>query len=125
MVEEIAAADLIVCRSGASTVAELAAAGRPSILVPFAAAADDHQRKNADVLVAAGAAERITEAHLTPDRLLQTITTLLAEDASRRNMAAAARNAGPRERRPPHRLDLPEPHAKAKGEPLIRLASPA
>ena len=91
MVEEIAAADLIVCRSGASTVAELAAAGRASVLVPFAAAADDHQRKNADVLVAAGAAEMITESNLTPDRLLTTIATLLSDDSARRNMAAAAR----------------------------------
>ena len=75
MVDQIAAADVILCRSGASTVAELAAAGRPSILIPFAAAADDHQRKNADVLVQAGAAVLITEAELTPERVLAQVST--------------------------------------------------
>jgi UDP-N-acetylglucosamine--N-acetylmuramyl-(pentapeptide) pyrophosphoryl-undecaprenol N-acetylglucosamine transferase len=91
MVDEIAAADLIVCRSGASTVAELAAAGRPAVLVPFAAAADDHQRKNADVLVQAGAAAIILEAELTPDRLFEQVASLLLDPANRRRMGQAAR----------------------------------
>ncbi len=90
MVDEIAAADAILCRSGASTVAELAAAGRASVLVPFAAAADDHQRKNADVLVAAGAAVLVTEAELTPERMLLELTTLLEDRALRLEMGEAA-----------------------------------
>ena len=91
MVEEIAAADLILCRSGASTVAELAAAGKPSVLVPFAAAADDHQRKNADVLAEAGAAVLILEAALSPETLLPELRRLLADPAARARMSAAAR----------------------------------
>ncbi len=57
MPNRFADADLILCRSGASTVAELAAAGRPAVLVPFPGAADDHQMKNAEVFARAGAAE--------------------------------------------------------------------
>ncbi len=91
IVDEIAAADLILCRSGASTVAELAAAGRASILVPFAAAADDHQRKNAEVFVEAGAAVMILEAELTPERAVTEITKLLEDSAARQKMAEAAR----------------------------------
>ena len=56
MPAQFAASDLILARSGASTVAELAASGKPSLLVPFPQAADDHQRKNAEVLVEGGAA---------------------------------------------------------------------
>src|SRR6202042_594633 len=65
MPAQYAAADLVLARSG-STVAELAAAGKPSLLVPFAAAADDHQRKNAEVLVEAGAAEMLLQRDVTP-----------------------------------------------------------
>jgi UDP-N-acetylglucosamine--N-acetylmuramyl-(pentapeptide) pyrophosphoryl-undecaprenol N-acetylglucosamine transferase len=77
MVAEFAAADLMLCRSGASTVAELAAAGKASVLIPFAAAADDHQRKNADAFVAASAAELITEADLSDEALLAVLLNLL------------------------------------------------
>ncbi len=91
MVEEIAGADVILCRSGASTVAELAAAGRSSVLVPFAAAADDHQRKNADVLVQAGAARMITEADLSPARVLADVSALLEDAAARAAMGMQAR----------------------------------
>jgi UDP-N-acetylglucosamine--N-acetylmuramyl-(pentapeptide) pyrophosphoryl-undecaprenol N-acetylglucosamine transferase len=91
MAREFAEADLILCRSGASTVAELAAAGRASVLVPFAQAADDHQRKNADALVAAGAAEMIVEAELTEERLLGLLGALLKDDARRSAMGLRAR----------------------------------
>ena len=91
MVAEIAEADLILCRSGASTVAELAAAGRASVLVPFAAAADDHQRKNADVLVNAGAAVLITEAEVSPERVLAEISRLLEDRGLRQAMGDRAR----------------------------------
>ncbi len=91
MVDEVAAADLILCRSGASTVAELAAAGKPSVLVPFPLAADDHQRKNAEVFVSAGAAELVIEAELTPEGLLDRLEALLLDDSRREEMGARAR----------------------------------
>ena len=91
MAEQFEAADLILCRSGASTMAELAAAGRAALLVPFPQAADDHQRKNADVFVAAGAAEMVVEAELTEERLLEILRKLLADDTRREQMAAQAR----------------------------------
>ena len=74
---EFAQADLVLCRSGASTVAELAAACKPSVLVPFPQAADDHQRRNADVLVTAGAARLMVQAELTPKKLLAELKALL------------------------------------------------
>ena len=64
MPREFAAADLLLCRSGAGTMAELGAAGRASLLVPFALAADDHQRRNAEVFLQAGAACMLTEAEM-------------------------------------------------------------
>ncbi len=91
MVEETAASDVVLCRSGASTVAELAAAGRASVLVPFAAAADDHQTKNAELLVNAGAARMVAERELTPDRLLAEISDLLADGGERLRMSVCAR----------------------------------
>ncbi len=97
MVEQIAAADVILCRSGASTVAELAAAGRAAVLVPFAAAADDHQRKNADVLADAGAAVLIPEAELTQERVLAEISGLLIDENRRLRLGAAARTLAHRD----------------------------
>jgi UDP-N-acetylglucosamine--N-acetylmuramyl-(pentapeptide) pyrophosphoryl-undecaprenol N-acetylglucosamine transferase len=97
MVAEIAVADLILCRGGASTVAELAAAGRAAVLVPFAAAADDHQRKNADVLVEAGAAVLIAEAELTGERVLKELSGLLSDEARRRTMGECARTLAHRD----------------------------
>lgn len=91
MAGQFAAADLIVCRSGASTMAELAAAGRAALLVPFPQAADDHQRKNADAFVARGAAEMVVERELTEERLLAVLSELLGDDARRAAMGAAAR----------------------------------
>jgi UDP-N-acetylglucosamine--N-acetylmuramyl-(pentapeptide) pyrophosphoryl-undecaprenol N-acetylglucosamine transferase len=90
MVGEIADADVILCRSGASTVAELAAAGRAAALVPFAAAADDHQRKNADVLVESGAAVLVTEAELSGDRVFAEVSALLEDRERRLRMGEAA-----------------------------------
>lgn len=72
-------ASLVLCRSGASTVAELAAAAKPSLLVPFPLAADDHQRRNAEVLANAKAAEILLERDMTPDLLLQRLTSLLLD----------------------------------------------
>jgi UDP-N-acetylglucosamine--N-acetylmuramyl-(pentapeptide) pyrophosphoryl-undecaprenol N-acetylglucosamine transferase len=72
-------------------VAELAAAGRASVLVPFAAAADDHQRKNAEVLVEAGAATTILESELTAERVVAELAGLLESEGRRRGMGEAAR----------------------------------
>jgi UDP-N-acetylglucosamine--N-acetylmuramyl-(pentapeptide) pyrophosphoryl-undecaprenol N-acetylglucosamine transferase len=90
MPEQFEAADLIVCRSGASTVAELAAAGRASVLVPFPAAADDHQMKNAEALERVGAALLViqqTDGVLEP-LLLDAIEGLLVDAVMREQMAA-------------------------------------
>lgn len=82
-------ADLVVCRAGALTVAELAAAAKPSLLVPFPFAVDDHQRVNAQVLVEAQAALCIIQSELTPERLSHELTHLLTPDT----LAAMAANA--------------------------------
>ena len=91
MPRQFAAADLILARSGASTVAELAAAGKPSLLIPFALAADDHQRKNAEVLVGAGAAAMLLEGQMTEDSLLQAICGLVANPEHLARMGKNAR----------------------------------
>lgn len=79
MAEELAAADLVVCRAGAMTVGELAAVGRASILVPFAQATNNHQEENARVLEANGGAVVITESELTPERLAAAISDVLSD----------------------------------------------
>jgi UDP-N-acetylglucosamine--N-acetylmuramyl-(pentapeptide) pyrophosphoryl-undecaprenol N-acetylglucosamine transferase len=91
MEREIAAADLVVCRAGATTIAELTAAGRPAILVPLPTAADDHQRRNAEVLAEAGAAEMLEQQALTGERLAAAIDRLLADPARLEAMSGAAR----------------------------------
>jgi len=85
-------AHLAMARSGASTVAELAAAGKPALLVPFAAAADDHQKRNAEEMVKAGAAVMLTESELAvPGKLLEALTGLLNAPQRLAGMASAAR----------------------------------
>jgi len=86
-----AQADLVLCRSGASTVAEITAAGKPAIFVPFPGAADDHQKRNAQALVHAGAALMIEQKDLSPERLVDTVQALLCDAPRRLKMAAAAR----------------------------------
>ena len=76
MVAEFAEVDLVVCRAGATTMAELIAAGKASVMIPFPLAADDHQRKNAEALELAGAGRVILQADLTGERLAEEITTL-------------------------------------------------
>jgi UDP-N-acetylglucosamine--N-acetylmuramyl-(pentapeptide) pyrophosphoryl-undecaprenol N-acetylglucosamine transferase len=85
------AADLVLARSGASTVAELSAAGKPALLVPFPLAADDHQRRNAEVMAEGGAARVLLEKDLTPESLLAELTTQFGEPARLEAMAAGAR----------------------------------
>ncbi|MEA9829446.1 undecaprenyldiphospho-muramoylpentapeptide beta-N-acetylglucosaminyltransferase [Xanthomonas campestris pv. raphani] len=84
-------ADLVVCRAGASTLAEICAAGVGSVLVPFAAAVDDHQTRNAEYLVSAEAAVLLKQDGTLAVRLQQVLQTLLADPARRLAMAQAAR----------------------------------
>jgi UDP-N-acetylglucosamine--N-acetylmuramyl-(pentapeptide) pyrophosphoryl-undecaprenol N-acetylglucosamine transferase len=87
-----ARAHLVMARSGASTVAELAAAGKPALLVPFAASADGHQKRNAEAMVDAGAAVFLVERDLDiPGKLLNTLTGLLTSPKQLAAMADAAR----------------------------------
>ena len=87
-----ARADLLVCRSGASTVAEIAAAGKPAVFVPFPRAADDHQRVNAEALAKHGAAVVVEESKLEGVWLAETIATLLQDSRRLQQMSQAARN---------------------------------
>jgi len=86
-----ARADLLVCRSGASTVAEIAAAGKPAIFVPFPRAADDHQNVNARALERAGAAVVVEESNLGAAYLVDTVAALIGDVNRLRNMSAAAK----------------------------------
>ncbi len=86
-----AAASLVLCRSGASTVAELAAAAKPSLLVPFPLAADDHQRRNGEVFVKAGAALMLLEPELTTEKLSAELVGLLRNPGRLTQMSSNAR----------------------------------
>lgn len=92
MPSAFAKADLLVCRSGASTVGEITAAGKPAILVPFPFAADDHQRKNADALESAGAARLIPESQMTPAGLAKAVAELLASPQALSAMSGKAQS---------------------------------
>lgn len=94
MPQMFAGADLLVCRSGASTVAEVTAAGKPAIFIPFPRAADDHQRRNAEAIADAGAGILLPESELTPGRLAETVVQLLSDPTRLRDMAAKARKLG-------------------------------
>jgi UDP-N-acetylglucosamine--N-acetylmuramyl-(pentapeptide) pyrophosphoryl-undecaprenol N-acetylglucosamine transferase len=89
MDREMTAADLVVARAGATTLSELAAARRAAILVPLPTATDDHQRKNAEVIARAGAAELIDEREMTGERLAERIGALAADPARRQRMSDA------------------------------------
>jgi UDP-N-acetylglucosamine--N-acetylmuramyl-(pentapeptide) pyrophosphoryl-undecaprenol N-acetylglucosamine transferase len=86
-----ARADLVVCRSGASTVAEITAAAKPAVFVPFPRAADDHQRVNAEVLAREGAAVVVEESKLEGVWLAETIAALLGDPRRLELMSATAR----------------------------------
>ena len=91
MPSAFARADLLLCRSGASTVAEICAAGKPAIFVPFPHAADDHQKRNAQAVVDRGAAAMIEQAELAPAILTGRIIELLNDPALLARMSSAAR----------------------------------
>ena len=90
----LASTHLVISRSGAGTVAELAAIGRPSILVPLPGAIDQDQFANAGVLAQVDGAVRIVQSDFTPDRLAAEISAFAAEPARLTAMAAGARGAG-------------------------------
>jgi len=85
-------ADLIICRAGATTLAELTALGKPAILIPYPFAADDHQRRNAEILVAQGAAEMIRNVDLNGERLATAVVALARERERLTTMSARARS---------------------------------
>lgn len=108
-----ARADLLVCRSGASTVGEITAAGKPAIFVPFPRAADDHQNVNARALERAGAAVVVEESNLEAAYLVETVAELLNDPQRLRSMSAAAKS-------------LAHPHAVEEiAEMVKRLADPS
>src|SRR5207249_724126 len=88
------AADLVVSRAGAMTVAELCAWGKPSILVPLPTAAADHQTRNASALAAVGAAIQLSEEHLSPFTLAEQVTSLLADRSQLDSLGARAKARG-------------------------------
>lgn len=89
---QFGASDLVLARSGASTVAELAAGSKPSLLVPFPQSADDHQRRNAEVFQEGGAAVMLLEQDMNAAKLLDVLSGLLSNRERLRQMATRARN---------------------------------
>ena len=94
MERRFAEADLVLSRSGATTCAELTAAGKAALLVPFAGAAEDHQRTNALALARAGAARVLEEKDLTGESLAAAVAGLLDDEGALRAMEQAARRLG-------------------------------
>lgn len=91
MDREMTGADLVVARAGATTLSELAAAGRPAVLVPLPTATDDHQRKNAEAFARAGGAVVLDERGLTGDRMAAEVLALARDTGRRRQMGDRAR----------------------------------
>ena len=89
--DEMRRATIVICRAGATTLAELAASGTPSVLVPFPAATDDHQRRNAQVLADAGAALLLEQRDLTGDSLAAAVAALASDPGRLEAMTTAVR----------------------------------
>jgi UDP-N-acetylglucosamine--N-acetylmuramyl-(pentapeptide) pyrophosphoryl-undecaprenol N-acetylglucosamine transferase len=92
MAERFAWADVIVCRAGAITAAEIAAAGRAAIFIPFGAATDSHQLRNAQEMTSAGAGRLIIENELTAERLTNEIFSLIGQPEQIEKQSSAARS---------------------------------
>jgi UDP-N-acetylglucosamine--N-acetylmuramyl-(pentapeptide) pyrophosphoryl-undecaprenol N-acetylglucosamine transferase len=120
MAERFAQADLIVCRSGAITVAEVSAAGRAAIFIPFGAATDAHQTRNAEVMQDAGAARMLPQTELTPERLTTEIFSLLDQPGKISEMQQRA-CALARPRAIEDIVDLLEAQIKNPLEGMVRL----
>ena len=97
MVSEFGEADLIISRAGATTTAELVAAGKAAIMIPFPLATDDHQRRNAEALQTAGAARMILQRELTGERLANEIKALMAAPEKISEMETASRRLARRD----------------------------
>jgi UDP-N-acetylglucosamine--N-acetylmuramyl-(pentapeptide) pyrophosphoryl-undecaprenol N-acetylglucosamine transferase len=121
MAEKIADAHLVIGRAGASTVAELTAAGRPAILIPFAAATDDHQTANAREMVKAGGARAIQESSFTPEVLARQIEALAMDPVALGNAAARALSVG----RPHAARDLADLVERIANRPAPRMVGAA
>ncbi len=111
---ELAGADLVVARAGAVTVAEIAAVGRASILIPFPFAADDHQARNAESLARGGGAVSLPQEAADVSRIADEIVRLLRDDAARTKMAGAARAHG----RPAAAMDVARDLLALAGVPV-------
>jgi UDP-N-acetylglucosamine--N-acetylmuramyl-(pentapeptide) pyrophosphoryl-undecaprenol N-acetylglucosamine transferase len=111
MAERFAWADMIVCRAGAITAAEVAAAGRAAIFIPFGKATDSHQLRNAQEMTNAGAGRLIAEPDLTPDRLAKEIFSLLDQPGEIESLSTNARR-------------MAHPHAVQDIVDLIEQAAP-
>ena len=94
MPERLRRAQLIISRAGASTVAEITVAGRPSILIPYPAAMDDHQTANARALLRQRAAWLASQEGITPEKLKDMLAAILAEPARLVEVAKRAREVG-------------------------------
>lgn len=94
MADQYARADLLICRSGATTVAEVAAAGKAAIFIPFPFATDDHQRKNAEAFVRVGAGRMILQRDLTPARVVKELNQLVENPGEIDRMEEASRGLG-------------------------------
>jgi len=94
MASAYAISDLVICRSGALTLSEITICGKPSILIPFASAAGNHQLKNAKTLFDAGAGIIIEEKNLNSKKLLNTINKLLSDEKQLNKMSIASKNLG-------------------------------
>jgi UDP-N-acetylglucosamine--N-acetylmuramyl-(pentapeptide) pyrophosphoryl-undecaprenol N-acetylglucosamine transferase len=94
MPQKLADAHLVIGRAGASTIAELTAAGRPAILIPFGAATDDHQTANAREMTRAGGARTIPQGEFTPEALARQIEAVAADPHALANAAARSLSAG-------------------------------
>jgi UDP-N-acetylglucosamine--N-acetylmuramyl-(pentapeptide) pyrophosphoryl-undecaprenol N-acetylglucosamine transferase len=92
--DEFGRADLLICRAGATTCAEIAAAGKAAVMIPFPDAADNHQQKNAEAFESAGAARMILQKDLSGDALANAIVELIESPAEISEMESAARQLG-------------------------------
>ena len=97
MAEQFERADVLICRSGATTAAEIAAAGKAAIFVPFPFATDDHQRKNAEAFERVGAGRMILQKDLTPNRLAEELNRLMDHPEEISQMEEASRSLGRRD----------------------------
>ena len=91
MMSEFEKANILICRAGATTCAEIAASGKAAIMIPLPTAADDHQRKNAEAMQNAGAAKMLVQDQLTPELLASTLNDLASSPETIAAMETAAR----------------------------------